>query len=60
MNPGRHPKIPPRYIPLQVKEGDWAIFLREQGIEVEFEGTKYLIVPQSAVLLVLRNELSEE
>jgi chaperonin GroES len=58
--PWSTPKDPARYIPLQVKEGDWAIFLREQGIEVEFEGTKYLIVPQSAVLLVLRNELSEE
>ena len=49
-----------RYIPLQAKEGDYAIFLREQGIDVEFEEHKYLIVPQSAVLMLVRNELVEE
>ena len=41
------------------KEGDYAIFLREQGIEVEFEESKYLIVPQSAVLMIVREELGE-
>jgi hypothetical protein len=35
------------------------MFLREQGVEVEFEGKKYLIVPQSAVLLLVRDEISE-
>jgi hypothetical protein len=33
--------------------------LREQGVEVEFEEIKYLIVPQSAVLMIVREELSE-
>jgi co-chaperonin GroES (HSP10) len=49
-----------KYIPLQAREGDYAIFLREQGIEVEFEESKYLIVPQSAVLMLMRSELHEE
>lgn len=52
-------KDPMRYIPLQAKEGDYAIFLREQAIEVEFEETKYLIVPQSAVMMLVRDELRE-
>jgi len=52
-------KDPMRYIPLQAREGDYAIFLREQGVEVEFEENKYLIVPQSAVLMIVRDELSE-
>ncbi|MCC6396318.1 MAG: co-chaperone GroES [Bacteroidetes bacterium] len=51
---------PMRYIPLQAREGDYAIFLREQGIEIEFEDVKYLIVPQSAVLMLVRSELHEE
>ena len=51
---------PMRYIPLQAREGDYAIFLREQGVEVEFEEAKYLIVPQSAVLMLMRSELHEE
>jgi chaperonin GroES len=57
--PWASPKDPMRYIPLQAKEGDYAIFLREQGIEVEFEDTEYIIVPQSAVLMIVREELAE-
>lgn len=58
--PWSQPKDPMRYIPLQAREGDYAIFLREQGIEVEFEEKKYLIVPQSAVLMLVRDELLEK
>jgi len=58
--PWSTPKDPMRYIPLQAREGDYAIFLREQGIEVEFEDQKYLIVPQSAVMVLVRDELKEE
>jgi len=58
--PWSQPKDPMRYIPLQAKEGDYALFLREQGIEVEFEEKKYLIVPQSAVLMLVRDELLEK
>jgi chaperonin GroES len=58
--PWSSPKDPMRYIPLQAKDGDLAVFLREQAIEVEFEETKYLIVPQSAVLVLVRNELAED
>ena len=57
--PWSTPKDPMKYIPLQAKEGDYAIFLREQAIEVEFEEQKYLIVPQSAVLMLVRNEFIE-
>jgi co-chaperonin GroES (HSP10) len=45
-----------KYIPLQAKEGDLAIFLRKETYEIEFEKEKYLIVPQSAMLLLIRNE----
>ena len=45
-----------KYIPLQAKEGDIAIFLRKEAFEIEFEKQKYLIVPQLAVLLLIRNE----
>ena len=58
--PWASPKDPMRYIPLQTREGDYAIFLREQAIEVEFEEKKYLIVPQSAVLMLVRDEMREE
>jgi chaperonin GroES len=53
-------KEPMKYIPLQSRDGDHAIFLREQAIEVEYDDEKYLIVPQSAILMLLRSELHEE
>lgn len=53
-------KDPMKYIPLQAQEGDYAMFLREQGIEVEFEDEQYIIVPQSAVLMLVRSELHEQ
>jgi chaperonin GroES len=48
-----------KYIPLQATEGDYAIFLKESAVEIEFEGKKYLIVPHSAILALVRIEFTE-
>jgi chaperonin GroES len=48
-------KNEPRYIPLQVAEGDYAIFLRKEAIEIEYEGRKYLIIHQGGILAVVRD-----
>jgi co-chaperonin GroES (HSP10) len=48
-----------KYIPLQATEGDYAIFLKESAVEIEFEGKKYLIVPNSGILALVRTELTE-
>jgi chaperonin GroES len=45
-----------KYIPLQAKEGDLAIFLISGATEVMYEAEKYFIVPQSAILLLERDE----
>lgn len=45
-----------KYIPLQAKNGDLAIFLRKEAFEIEFEKEKFLIVPNSAILLLIRND----
>ena len=45
-----------KYVPLQVKEGDQALYLKKDSIDVEFDGIEYVIVPQSAILLVIRDE----
>ena len=44
------------YIPLQITEGDLAIFLRKDAYEINFENEKFLIVPQSSVLMLIRND----
>lgn len=54
------PKEPVKYIPLQAQEGDYAIFLRDQAIEIEFEEKKYLIVPHSALLMLIRSGHPED
>ena len=53
--PWKEPKEPIKFIPLQIKEGDLAIFLRKEAYEIEFEKEKFLIVSQSAVLMLIRN-----
>jgi co-chaperonin GroES (HSP10) len=45
-----------KYIPLQAKEGDLAIFLMGGATEIMYEGEKYFIVPQSAILMLERDE----
>lgn len=45
-----------KYVPLQAKEGDLAIFLLSGATEVMYEGDKYFIVPQSAILLLERED----
>jgi chaperonin GroES len=45
-----------KYLPLQAREGDLAIFLVSGATEVVYENEKYFIVPQGAVLMLEREE----
>src|SRR3954447_8428331 len=45
-----------KYVPLQVREGDLAIFLLSGAIEIMYEGERYYIVPQSAILMLERDD----
>ena len=46
----------PRYLPLQVQPGDLALFLQKNAIEIKYNNEKYFIVPQSAILMVERDD----
>lgn len=46
----------PRYMPLQARLGDYAIFFRRAAVEISFEGQRYLVVPQAAILTLVREE----
>ena len=46
----------PRYLPLQAQIGDYAIFFRKAAVEISFEGERYLVVPQAAILTLVREE----
>lgn len=45
-----------KYLPLQAKEGDLALFLVSNAIEVKYEDEKYYIVPHNAILMLEREE----
>ncbi|MGF1638073.1 MAG: co-chaperone GroES [Cyclobacteriaceae bacterium] len=45
-----------KYIPLQVKEGDKALFLQSSAFEIMYQDQKYFVVSQSAILMVEREE----
>jgi len=48
-----------KYVPLQAVAGDYAIFLKEAAVEIEFEEKKYLIVPHSSILALVRVEITD-
>ncbi len=45
-----------KYLPLQVKQGDLAVFLQGGAYEVIYQGEKYFIVPQSSILMIEREQ----
>jgi chaperonin GroES len=45
-----------KYVPLQAKEGDLAIFLLSGAHEVLYENEKYFIVSQNAILMLEREQ----
>lgn len=49
-----------RYLPVQARAGDYAIFFRRAAVEITFEGKKYLVVPQAAILVLMREDRNED
>lgn len=49
-----------RYLPVQAASGDYAIFFRKAAVEITFEGETYLVVPQAAVLVLVRESEAPE
>ena len=49
------PRAEMRYVPLQARKGDYAVFLRRDSIEVEIDSNQYVIVPHASILLLIRD-----
>ena len=45
-----------KYLPLQTHIGDLAIYLSRNGHEIEFNNEKYIILPYSSILMIIRDE----
>ncbi len=49
-----------RYVPMQAQVGDYALFFRKAAVEITFEGEQYLVVPQAAILALVRDTARED
>ncbi len=45
-----------KYVPLQPKPGDLAVYIQKSAFSIRFNQEDYVIVPHSAVLMVVRDE----
>lgn len=43
-----------RFVPMQARVGDYALFFRRAAVEISFEKENYLVVPQTAILALVR------
>ncbi len=57
--PWRSPTRETRFVPMQARTGDYALFFRKAAVEITFEGERYLVVPQAAILALVRDELTD-
>ena len=49
-----------RFLPMQARIGDYALFFRKAAVEITFEGERYLVVPQTAILALVRDGYHED
>lgn len=49
-----------KYLPMQARVGDYALFFRKAAVEITFEEQAYLVVPQAAILVLVRGGLPIE
>jgi chaperonin GroES len=54
--PWKEKKEAVQYVPLQAKAGDLAVYLNKSGWEIEFNKEKYIILPHSSILMLIRDE----
>ena len=56
----RSPEREARYIPMQAHPGDYALYLRKEAVEITFESERFIIVPQNAILVLVREEVEPD
>ncbi len=49
-----------RFVPMQARTGDYALFFRKAAVEITFDGDRFLVVPQTAILALVREPHVED
>jgi chaperonin GroES len=57
--PWRQPMRETRFVPMQARTGDYALFFRKAAVEITFESERYLVVPQVAILALVRDSADD-
>ena len=52
--PWKRQRREPRYMPMQARVGDYALFFRKASVDITFEGRNYFVVPHDAILVIVR------
>lgn len=55
--PWKRQRREPRYMPMQARIGDYALFFRKASVDITFEGKSYFVVPHDAILVLVRDDL---
>ena len=58
--PWKRQRPQPRYMPMQARIGDYALFFRRAGVDITFEGKRYFVVPHDAILVLVRERVPGE
>jgi chaperonin GroES len=48
-----------KFVPMQARTGDYALFFRKAAVEITFESEVYLVVPQNALLALVRSDAED-
>ena len=55
--PWKEEKTDVKYLPTQAEIGDYALYLSKASIEIKIEEEEFLIVSQSAILILIRDDI---
>jgi len=58
--PWKRQRREPRYMPMQARIGDYALFFRKASMDITFEGQRYFVVPHDAILVLVRESLDDD
>mgnify|MGYP001198834856 CR=1 FL=1 len=55
--PWKEEKSDVKYLPTQAEIGDYALYLSKASIEIKIEEEEFIIVSQSAILILIRDDI---
>ncbi|MCA9792995.1 MAG: co-chaperone GroES, partial [Candidatus Eremiobacteraeota bacterium] len=48
-----------RYLPMQAQPGDFAFFVRNEGVEIQYQHHQFLIIRHASILALIRPDSAD-